>query len=207
MAFLRNARRDIQHHVDGPFYGTPRPLTALRVLRALIEPECHVVLAYRAYARLFAAGLTTASYLLYVIAKTLTRCDIAREAVIGPGLRVTHPFDVVIGPDVRMGSDVVLFNGVTLGNRLSQGSWTGMPTVGDSVLIGTGAKILGPVTIGNHARIGANAVVLVSVPEGATAVGNPARIVPRRPPAAGAAGHPEDGGTAPPGASGTPKHP
>jgi serine O-acetyltransferase len=183
MGFFADAKRDIQHHIDGPFHLVPRPLTFLRVLRALIEPECHVVLAYRLYARLFTAGLTTCSYLLYLAAKGLMRCDIAREAVIGPGLRVTHPFDVVIGPDVRMGSDVVLFNGVTLGNRLSRGCWTGMPTVGDSVLIGTGAKILGPVTIGSHARIGANAVVLVSVPEGGTAVGNPARVIPAKTPA------------------------
>jgi len=177
MGFLEDAKRDVRHFLDGPFHEAPRKITVLRLLRAILEPESHLVLSYRVYHGLHVAGFTKCSYLLYVLVKILTRCEIAREAVIGPGLRVTHPFDIVIGPDVRMGEDVVLFNGVTLGNRLSHGCWTGMPTVGDSVLIGTGAKILGRVTIGSHARIGANAVVLVSVPEGATAVGNPARII------------------------------
>jgi serine O-acetyltransferase len=180
MSFFGDIRQDVRHHLGGPFYETPATLTFLRLLRAIVEPECHIVLAYRVYHRLYVARFTTLSYILYIIVKLLTRCDISREATIGSGLRVAHPFDIVIGPDVRIGCDCIVFNGVTLGNRLSQGSWTGMPTVGDGVLIGTGAKILGPITIGHHAKIGANAVVLASVPDGATAVGNPARVLPRK---------------------------
>lgn len=177
MSFFQDVKRDIHHHLNGPFYETPRKITPLRLLCAIIEPAFQIVFAYRCYHRLYKIGLLGLSYLMYIGVKATMRCDIAREASIGPGLRIVHPFDIVIGPDVHIGKDVVIFNGVTLGNRLSRDSWTGMPKVGDGVLIGTGAKILGPIHIGDNAKIGANAVVLISVPKNATAVGNPARIV------------------------------
>ena len=178
MSVWEDIKSDVHHHLDGAFHLAPKKITAVRLFCAGVEPECHVVYAYRIYHALHKAGLAGLSYLVYIVAKALTRCDIAREAEIGPGLRISHPFDIVIGPDVKIGREAIVFNGVTLGNRLGHDSWTGMPTVGDFVLIGTGAKILGPITIGDHARIGANAVVLTSVPPGATAVGNPARILP-----------------------------
>jgi len=177
MKFWETVRRDFHHHIDSPFYTDPKKVTFVKVLRAAIEPEFRIVFAYRVYSHLLNGGHTLLSYLIYIRTKAVTRCDIAREATIGAGLKISHPFDIVIGPDARIGDDAVIFNGVTIGNRLSRDHWTGMPEIGKSVLIGSGAKIVGPITIGDNARIGANAVVLRDVPASGTAVGNPARII------------------------------
>lgn len=108
----------------------------------------------------------------------LTGADLAWESTAGSGLALLHPTGVVIGKEVHLGECVVLQDSVTLGG--SGGDDDGHPRVGDRVLIGCGAKILGPVSIGADAKIGANAVVLSDVPAGATAVGVPARVLLRR---------------------------
>ena len=104
------------------------------------------------------------------------QCEIDLRCSIGGGLLLTHPNGIVVHPDVVIGPNCLIFQQVTLGLG---GSIPGVPHIGGHVDIGTGAKILGGVTIGNHVRIGANAVVLSNVPEGATAVGVPARIIQR----------------------------
>lgn len=92
------------------------------------------------------------------------------------GLMLPHPNGIVVHPDVQIGPNCILFQQVTLGvNRGKEG----VPKLGGHVDVGPGARILGPVTIGDHAVIGANAVVLCDVPAGATAVGVPARILPQ----------------------------
>lgn len=115
--------------------------------------------------------------LLYLRTKQRFACDLHPAAAIGAGLRIVHAQDVVVGPDVQLGADVVLFNGITLGNKLGRASYLGMPRLGDAVLVGAGAKLLGPIRVGSRARIGANAVVLTDVPESGIAVGVPARLV------------------------------
>src|SRR5271157_4342339 len=100
--------------------------------------------------------------------------DIPICCKIGGGLLLTHPNGVVIHPASIIGVNCLIFQQVTIGTG---GPQPGAPTIGGHVDVGAGAKILGGVTIGNHARIGANAVVLQDVPEGATAVGIPARII------------------------------
>jgi serine O-acetyltransferase len=87
-------------------------------------------------------------------------------------LLLPHPNGIVIHPDAGLGPNCLLFQQVTIG-----ADDRGVPKIGGHVDIGAGAKVLGPVTIGNHARIGANAVVIDDVPEGATAVGVPARVI------------------------------
>jgi serine O-acetyltransferase len=84
-----------------------------------------------------------------------------------------HPNGIVIHPDAVIGPNCLIFQQVTIGLRDGPGA----PHIGGHVDVGAGAKILGPVTIGNHAKIGANAVVLNDVPEGATAVGIPAKVI------------------------------
>lgn len=84
-----------------------------------------------------------------------------------------HPNGIVIHPDAVIGPNCLIFQQVTIGLRDGPGA----PRIGGHVDVGAGAKILGPVTIGNHAKIGANAVVLSDVPEGATAVGIPAKVI------------------------------
>jgi len=102
----------------------------------------------------------------------VTGADKPLNCKIGGGLLIPHPNGIVIHPDVEIGPNCLLFQQVTLGHAPS-----GLPRLGGHVDVGAGAKIIGAVIIGDHARIGANAVVTQNVPEGATAVGNPARLL------------------------------
>ncbi len=104
----------------------------------------------------------------------LGRCIIGRGANFGPGFVLIHSDGIVINTAVRGGSNVKLEHRVTIGAEKGVA-----PQLGDDVFVGAGAVIVGPVTIGNHTRIGANAVVTHDVPDGATAIGVPARIVRR----------------------------
>jgi serine O-acetyltransferase len=101
-----------------------------------------------------------------------TGADIPLNCKLGGGLLIPHPNGIVIHPDAEVGPNCLIFQQVTLG--AGDG---GVPRLGGHVDVGAGAKIIGTVIIGNHARIGANAVVITDVPEGATAVGIPARII------------------------------
>lgn len=104
-----------------------------------------------------------------------TGVEIHPAAKIGRRCVIDHGMGVVIGETAEVGDDVLIYHGVTLGGT-ANARIKRHPTVGDRVLVGTGAKILGPVTIGNDARIGANAVVVNDVPDHAIAVGVPAKI-------------------------------
>ena len=102
--------------------------------------------------------------------------DIPLNAQIDGGLMLPHPVGIVVHRDAIIGPNCLLFSQVTLG----ESNEAGAPILGGAVEVGTGAKILGPIRIGDRARIGANAVVLTDVPDGATAVGIPARIIPEK---------------------------
>jgi serine O-acetyltransferase len=106
-----------------------------------------------------------------------SNCIIGRGAEFGPGFILIHATGVVINGSVRGGSNVSLEHQVTIGAERRQ-----IPVIGNEVFIGAGAKIIGPVTVGDGARIGANAVVVHDVPAWSTAVGVPARVVSRREP-------------------------
>jgi serine O-acetyltransferase len=106
---------------------------------------------------------------------TVTGADIPYPADIEPGLVILHPVGVVIGGRTKIGKNCTLMQGVTLGAKWSRGGLPEYPVIGDNVVIGAGAKVLGKVTIGDDAIIGANAVVLSDIPPGATAVGIPAQ--------------------------------
>jgi len=109
-------------------------------------------------------------------------CDIRPEADIGPGLSLPHPMGVVIGP-VSTGSRLTVHQNVTMGRARSLDEYAGIksrPVLGDDVMIYAGAVIVGAVSIGDRATIGANAVVVSDVPEGSTAFAPPARCMPAR---------------------------
>lgn len=110
-------------------------------------------------------------------ARKVTGIEIHPGAIIGDNFFIDHGMGVVIGETAEIGNDVTIFHGVTLGGIGGEKSQKRHPTIDDGVLIGAGAKILGPITIGKGARIGANSVVLKDVPPYATAVGAPARII------------------------------
>ena len=100
------------------------------------------------------------------------RCIIGRNAQFGPGFVLIHSYGVVINTNVRGGSNVKIEHGVTIGAEKKEA-----PVLGDNVFVGAGAKILGAVRVGNDTKIGANAVVVDDIPDGATAVGIPAKVV------------------------------
>ena len=110
------------------------------------------------------------------ISRNVTGIEIHPGAKIGKRLVIDHGMGIVIGETAEIGDDCLLYQGVTLGGT-GKDSGKRHPTLGDNVLVGAGAKILGPLNIGSNSRVAANAVVLSEVPEGSTAVGIPARIV------------------------------
>ncbi|MGA9761140.1 MAG: serine O-acetyltransferase [Gaiellaceae bacterium] len=110
------------------------------------------------------------------LARALTGIEIHPAATIGPGLFIDHGMGVVIGETAELGAEVTLYQGVTLGGTsLEKGKRH--PTLGDGVVVGAGAKVLGAITVGEYSRIGANAVVVKPVPSGAVVVGVPGEIV------------------------------
>ena len=112
------------------------------------------------------------------LARFLTGIEIHPGATIGHGLFIDHGMGVVIGETAEVGSDVMLYHGVTLGGTsLEKGKRH--PTVGDRVTVGAGAKLLGPITVGDDSKVGANAVVVKSVPAGSVVVGVPGQVISR----------------------------
>ena len=120
-------------------------------------------------------GLAPLARLIQIISTTLTGAELDWRARIGPGLFLEHPQGVEIGDGVQTGENVVLGLGVLLGSTFHRPSKTGLPTIGDSVEIWAKASVLGPVYVGDHAVVGAHALVLHDVPPGAVARGVPAQ--------------------------------
>ena len=120
--------------------------------------------------------------ILKLLSQILTGIDLPCEVTVGRRFRIEHFGDIIISGDTVFGDDVVIRNGVTVG--LKRTNERGAPVIGNRVDIGTGAKILGPIRIGDDVVIGANAVVLQDVPPNSLAIGVPAQIRPRRPPSA-----------------------
>ncbi|MCW5969230.1 MAG: hypothetical protein KIT57_12020 [Blastocatellales bacterium] len=116
--------------------------------------------------------------ILKVISQVLTGIDLPCEAEMGRRCRIEHFGDIIISGDAAFGDDVIIRNGVTVGLRNT--AERGSPRIGNRVDIGAGAKILGKITIGDDAVIGANAVVITDVPANSVAVGVPARIIPKK---------------------------
>ena len=146
-------------------------------------PGVHALLSHRVAHALDSAGLPFAPRALAYASRTLTGIEIHPAAQIGDGLFIDHGMGVVIGETAEIGENVTLYQGVTLGGT---GFATGKrhPTVEDNVTIGSGAKLLGPITIGHGAKVGANAVVIHDIPPNSTVVGNPGhpvRVEGRRP--------------------------
>lgn len=146
-------------------------------------PGVHALLAHRVAQALHEAGLPLLPRLIAAAARAVTGIEIHPAAVIGEGFFIDHGMGVVVGETAEIGDDVTLYQGVTLGGT---GFATGKrhPTVQDNVTIGSGAKLLGPITIGHGAKIGANSVVIHDVPPHSTVIGNPGhpvRVEGRRP--------------------------
>jgi serine O-acetyltransferase len=139
-------------------------------------PGVHALLAHRVAHALASARVPLLPRAIAYLSRALTGVEIHPAARIGKGLFIDHGMGVVIGETAEVGDDVTMYQGVTLGGT---GFACGKrhPTVQDNVTIGSGAKLLGPITIGHGAKIGANAVVINDVPPNATVVGNPGHPV------------------------------
>jgi len=139
-------------------------------------PGLHALLTHRVAHALDEVGMPVVPRLLSMASRSVTGIEIHPRARIGDGFFVDHGMGVVVGETAEIGDNVTLYQGVTLGGT---GFATGKrhPTVEDNVTIGSGAKLLGPITIGHGAKIGANTVVIHDVPPNSTVVGNPGHPV------------------------------
>ena len=170
----RKMFRNIREQVDTIFREDPAAKSVLEIL--FCYPGFHAVLLHRLAHRLYGHGLTTLSRIISQFSRFLTGIEIHPGATIGRRFFIDHGMGVVIGETAEIGDDVLLYQGVTLGGT---GKEKGKrhPTVGNQVVIGTGAKVLGNIRLGDHVKIGAGSVVIHSVPDHSTVVGVPGRIV------------------------------
>ncbi len=139
-------------------------------------PGVHAIIIHRLNHRLWKAGWKWLARMLSAFARWFTGVEIHPGAEIGRRFFIDHGMGIVIGETTIIGNDCTLYHGVTLGGTTWQ-KGKRHPTLENDVVVGAGAKVLGPIIISNGARIGSNAVVIKPVPEGATVVGIPARIV------------------------------
>jgi len=168
--FLRLIRQDIACVFDRD----PAARTRLEVITTY--PGVHAIMVYRLAHPLWRRGWKYAARLLSYLARIWTSIDIHPGARIGLRFFIDHGAGVVIGETAEIGNDVTLYHGVTLGGT----TWNRgkrHPTLGDGVVIGAGAKILGPITLGAGSKVGANSVVIRNVPERQTVVGIPGKVV------------------------------
>lgn len=166
--------RAIKEDVLSVFSRDPAARSVFEVLTCY--PGIHARLLHRVSHVLWRVGLKWTARFLAHIGRGLTGIEIHPGATIGRRFFIDHGMGVVIGETAEIGDDVTLYHGVTLGGT----SWKEgkrHPTLGNGVVVGAGAKILGPIYIGEGAKIGSNAVVVKDVPAGATAAGIPARIL------------------------------
>ena len=159
------------------FWGDQDPTLRDVAGRLIKEAAFAAVFLYRLSVRLERQGHPTLSLLIMRLNQILNGCEIAARARIGPGLRLPHPYGVVVGWGVTMGSHVTLYQHVTLGDRGAEGS--DFPTLGDRVVVFANAVIVGAIHLGDGCRVGAGSVVLDPVAAGATVAGSPASPISR----------------------------
>jgi serine O-acetyltransferase len=155
----------------------PAARSALEI--ALLYPGLHALWAHRVAHALWTRGFKLLARWISQLARGVTGIEIHPGAKIGAGFFIDHGMGVVIGETAEIGDNVTLYHGVTLGGTsLNKGKRH--PTLEDNVVVGAGAKVLGAITIGAHSRIGANAVVVRSVPANSVVVGVPGQIAKRK---------------------------
>lgn len=171
---LTNIKNEMSRDIKSVRERDPAAKSDLEV--ALLYPGIHAIWAHRISHALYKKKRFTSARAVSQAAKLVTGIEIHPGATIGHGLFIDHGSAVVIGETAEIGDNCTIYQGVTLGGT---GKETGKrhPTLGNGVMIGAGAKVLGGFAIGDNTKIAANAVVLGPVPENSTAVGIPARIV------------------------------
>jgi serine O-acetyltransferase len=153
----------------------PAARTAWEVLTCY--PGLHAILFHRLANWFWRHGMRWAGRFISQIGRFFTAIEIHPGAKVGSRVFIDHGFGVVVGETAEIGDDCTIYQGVTLGGTSLNKGAKRHPTLGRGVIIGAGAKVLGGFTVGDGAKIGSNAVVVKEVPAGATAVGNPARVI------------------------------
>jgi serine O-acetyltransferase len=164
----------IREQVETIFREDPAAKSVLEVV--LCYPGFHAVMCHRLSHALYKARLFTLARIVAAAGRFWTGIEIHPGATIGRRFFIDHGMGVVIGETTEIGDDVLIYQGVTLGGT---GKEKGKrhPTIGNHVVIGTGAKVLGNIVIGDHVKVGAGSVVVRSVPDHSTVVGVPGRVV------------------------------
>jgi serine O-acetyltransferase len=166
--------KTIMKDIDSVFARDPAARSRVEVL--LCYPGVHALLFHRLAHRLWKWNFKLLARFISATSRFLTGIEIHPAATVGERFFIDHGMGVVIGETAKIGDDVTMYHGVTLGGTsLARG--IRHPQVGNNVIIGAGAQLLGPIYVGNDARIGSNAVVVKDVDAGATMVGIPARPV------------------------------
>jgi serine O-acetyltransferase len=166
--------KGLREDIEAVFRRDPAARSRLEVL--LCYPGIHALIFHRAAHALWTRGWKLSARFASQVGRFMTGIEIHPGAVIGRRFFVDHGMGVVIGETAEIGDDVTLYQGVTLGG-VSLDPGKRHPTLGNDVVVGAGAAVLGPFTVGAGARVGSNAVVVREVPPGATVVGIPARPV------------------------------
>ncbi|KZL90140.1 serine O-acetyltransferase EpsC [Clostridium magnum] len=171
---MKNPFRSLSYDLKSAMKNDPAARSPIEVF--LLYPCIHALIHHRISHALYKRKYFFLARLISQVSRFFTGIEIHPGATIGKGLFIDHGMGVVIGETAEIGDNVTLYHGVTLGGT---GKDTGKrhPTVGNNVTIGSGAKILGPIMIGDGVKVGANSVVLKDVPANCTAVGIPAKIV------------------------------
>ncbi len=174
---LKSAWRRIREDLDAAMREDPAATS--RALVALTYPGVHAVWAYRLCHKLWVSrpALRPLARIISQLARALTGVEIHPGATIGRRFFIDHGMGVVIGETAEVGDDVLMYHQVTLGGR-SRGRFKRHPTIGNNVLLGAGAKIIGPITVGDGSKIGANALVVKDVPANSVVTGIPANTSP-----------------------------
>lgn len=164
----------IKEQIDTIFREDPAARGVLEIF--FCYPGFHAILLHRLAHKLYKMGLPLPARMISQFSRTLTGIEIHPGATIGRRFFIDHGMGVVIGETAEIGDDVLVYQGVTLGGT---GKEKGKrhPTLGNHVVVGTGAKVLGNILIGDHVKIGAGSVVIHSVPDDSTVVGIPGRVV------------------------------
>ena len=171
--------RAIREQIETIFREDPAAKSVVEIF--LCYPGFHAVLLHRLAHKLYKARVPLAPRVISQFSRFFTGIEIHPGATIGRRFFIDHGMGVVIGETTEIGDDVLLYQGVTLGGT---GNEKGKrhPTIGNRVVIGTGAKVLGSIRVGNDVKIGAGSVVVDPVPDNSTVVGIPGRVVRRRGP-------------------------
>ena len=174
--FIKSIKEEVRQDIDAIKSRDPAAKSDVEIM--LLYSGLHAIWAYRIAHKLYLSEHYFSARAISQIARHVTGIEIHPGATIGKGLVIDHGMGVVIGETTIIGDNCTLYQGVTLGGT---GKDTGKrhPTLGNNVLVGAGAKVLGPITIENNCKVAANAVVLKEIPENSTAVGIPAKVVRR----------------------------